>query len=61
MPEKTIEPFAAIRNAPSLSSGDEDPSFRSVQAFLQRFGYLRSNTFSESRLDDRAVSMVTVI
>jgi predicted Zn-dependent protease len=52
VPEKTVEPFAAIRNARSLSSGDEDPSFTNVQEFLQRFGYLRSSTFSESRLDD---------
>ena len=52
MPEKTVEPFAAVGTVPSLSSGEQDPGFRNVQEFLERFGYLRSNTFSASRLDD---------
>ena len=52
MPEKTVQPFAAIQTAPSLSRGEEDPGFKVVQDFLERFGYLGGNTFSESRLDD---------
>ena len=52
MPEKTVEPFAAIKAAPSLSRGEEDPGFGVVQDFLQRFGYLNGGSFSEARLDD---------
>jgi hypothetical protein len=52
MPEKTIEPFAAIKSARSMSRGQEDPAFKPVQDFLQRFGYLRARTYRENQLDD---------
>jgi hypothetical protein len=52
MPQKTTEPFAAIKSARSLSRGQQDPAFKAVQDFLARFGYLRANTFSDAQLDD---------
>lgn len=52
MPEKTTEPFAAIKSAHSMSRGQQDPGFKAVQDFLQRFGYLRANTFKNNQLDD---------
>jgi len=54
MPEKTIEPFAAIRSVPSLSKGEEAPEFQAVQDFLHRFGYMGARTASDNRLDDAA-------
>ncbi len=52
MPEKTNQAFAAIKSAHSMSRGQEDPGFKAVQDFLQRFGYLRADTFRASQLDD---------
>lgn len=52
MPEKTIQPFAAIKSARLMSRGEEDPEFAAVQEFLQRFGYLRAGTFQNTKLDD---------
>ena len=52
MPDKTVEPFAAISSVRSLSRGEEDPGFKVVQDFLERFGYLRGGTFGESQLDE---------
>lgn len=52
MPQKTIEPFLAIKAASLMSSSQQDPSFKVVQDFLQRFGYLRANTFKSNQLDD---------
>jgi hypothetical protein len=50
MSEKTIQPFAAIKEVPSLSRGDEEPGFEAVQEFLRRFGYLDVSAIN--RLDD---------
>ena len=47
MPDKTVQPFAAIKSVRSLSRGEEDPGFKVVQDFLQRFGYLRGGTFGD--------------
>lgn len=52
MPQKTIEPFAAVKSARAISKGQEDPSFKPVQDFLLRFGYLRPNSFKANELDD---------
>jgi hypothetical protein len=52
MPDKKIEPFAAIKSVPSMSRGHEDPGFKAVQDFLRRFGYLRPGTFRDNALDD---------
>lgn len=52
MAQKTTEPFAAVKAARSLAKGQQDPGFEAVQDFLQRFGYLRANSFQISRLDD---------
>jgi len=52
MPEKTIEPFAAINAVPTLAKGEEAPEFKAVQDFLQRFGYLGDNGFHADELDD---------
>jgi hypothetical protein len=52
MPQKTTEPFAAIKSARSMARGQEDPGFQAVQEYLQRFGYLKADTFRSSQLDD---------
>jgi hypothetical protein len=52
MPEKNIEPFAAIKSVPALSRGQADPGFKAVQDFLRRFGYLRAGSFRADALDD---------
>lgn len=52
MPQKSIEPFAAVTSARTLSKGQEDPGFTAVQDFLLRFGYLRPNTFKANQLDE---------
>ncbi|WP_321474218.1 matrixin family metalloprotease [uncultured Paludibaculum sp.] len=52
MPQKTIEPFPAVKAARAISKGQEDPGFQPVQEYLQRFGYLRANSFQTNRLDD---------
>ncbi len=59
MPQKTIEPFAAIKSARSISKGQEDPGFKPVQDFLQRFGYLRARTFRANQLDDATAEALT--
>ena len=40
MSEKTVQAFADIKIAPSLSKGEQSPEFTAVQDFLRRFGYL---------------------
>ena len=53
MPDKTIEPFAAVKAAPSMSRGQDDPAFKAVQDFLQRFGYVPAgDAFRDNRLDE---------
>ena len=52
MAEKSIEPFAAIKSVRPMSKGQQDPGFKAVQDFLQRFGYLQVNTFKNNQLDD---------
>ncbi len=52
MSDKTVEPFAAIKRAPLLKPGEEDPGFGEVQGFLERFGYLQPHTFKESQVDE---------
>jgi hypothetical protein len=52
VPQKTIQPFAAIKSVRSMSQGEQDPGFKAVQDFLQRFGYLPAQTFNSSQLDD---------
>ncbi len=52
MPEKITEPFPAIKSARSMSRGQEDPGFKPVQDFLQRFGYLKADSFRAGQLDD---------
>jgi hypothetical protein len=52
MPEKNIEPFAAVKSVPSMSRGQQAPGFKAVQDFLQRFGYLPTGTFRSDTLDD---------
>jgi hypothetical protein len=52
MAQTTADAFPAIKSAPPISKGQQDPRFKAVQAFLHRFGYLRANTFKASELDD---------
>jgi hypothetical protein len=52
MSEKTVQAFADIKIAPSLSKGEQSPEFTAVQDFLRRFGYLPGVTVSKGRLDD---------
>jgi hypothetical protein len=52
MAQKTIQPFAAIKSAPLMSKGQQDPGFKAVQDFLQRFGYLRAQAFNGNQLDE---------
>jgi hypothetical protein len=59
MSEKTAEPFAAVNSARSLSKGNEDPAFKAVQDFLERFGYLRPNAYRTNVLDEPTVEALT--
>ena len=52
MTNKTAEPFASVRSANLVSRGQEDPGFKPVQDFLQRFGYLKDGSFRASQLDE---------
>ena len=58
MPQKTIQPFAAIKSARSMSKGEQDPGFNAVQDFLQRFGYLQTQTFNSNQLDDATADAI---
>ena len=51
MSTQTIEPFGAIKSARTLSKGQQDPEFKAVQTFLERFGYLLPRAYKENQLD----------
>src|SRR5687768_16166825 len=52
MPDKTTDPFPAIKSAPPVAKNQEAPGFSAVQDFLQRFGYLQPGTFDDNKLDE---------
>jgi Matrixin/Putative peptidoglycan binding domain/Ricin-type beta-trefoil lectin domain-like len=59
MPDKTVQPFAAITSVRSLSKDEEDSGFHAVQDFLTRFGYLAAGSFEDNRLDDTTAGALT--
>ena len=60
MAQKTVQAFPAIKVAPTLSKGQESSQFRSVQDFLQRFGYLRPAGFRANQLDDSTAAALAL-
>jgi len=52
MPDGRVTAFAAIADVPDLEIGREDTSFKSVQEFLARFGYLKPDSFESGVVDE---------
>lgn len=58
---KTARAFADVQTTPPLlARGQADATFPAVQTFLQRFGYLKPDTFGVGLLDDRTSEALAV-